>query len=132
VVGVSLPVPIWDRNQGNERVENDLTERVATAYREYAAARRRAERLAAMRDKAEEAYRIIADPTNINVTAVQRLVAQQAVAQARLEYARARGEAWRAASTISGLTLEEAWPPAAVDRGEPGASATGVVPRQSR
>lgn len=127
VVGVSLPVPVWNRNQGNiraalaevgsaareaERVENDLTERVATAYRDYAAARRRAERLAAMRDKADEAYRIIADPANINVTAVQRLVAQQAVAQARLEYARARGEAWRAASTISGLTLEEAWPAA--------------------
>ena len=125
VVGVSLPVPIWDRNQGNiqaamaevgsaakevERVENDLTERTATAFREYAAARKRAERLAAVRDKADEAFRLIADPKNINVTAVQRLVAQQAVAQARLEYARARGEAWRAAAAISGLTLEETWP----------------------
>ena len=126
VVGVSLPVPVWNRNQGNiaaalaevgsaarevERVENDLTERVAVAFREYAAARRRAEGLEAMRDKAERAFQIIADPKNINVTAIQRLVAQQAVAQARLEYARARGEAWRAASAISGLTLEEAWPP---------------------
>jgi outer membrane protein, heavy metal efflux system len=125
VVGVSLPVPVWNRNQGNiraalaevgaaakevERVENDLTERVATAFRDFAAARRQAERLAGVRDKADQAFRLVADPKNINVTAIQRLVAQQAVAQARLEYARARGDAWRAASTLSGLTLEEPWP----------------------
>jgi cobalt-zinc-cadmium efflux system outer membrane protein len=125
VVGVSLPVPVWNRNQGNiqaalaevgsaakevERVQTDLTERVATAFREYAAARRRAERLADVRAKAEQAYRLIADAKNINVTAVQRLVAQQAVAQARLESARARGDAWRAASALSGLAMEEAWP----------------------
>jgi cobalt-zinc-cadmium efflux system outer membrane protein len=126
-LGVSVPVPVWNRNQGNilaaqadvgsaakevQRVEVELTERVATAYREYAAARRRAERLADVRAKAEQAYRLIADPKNINVTAVQRLVAQQAVAQSRLEYVKARGDAWRAASAISGLTLEEKWPAA--------------------
>jgi cobalt-zinc-cadmium efflux system outer membrane protein len=124
-VGVSLPVPVWNRNQGNilaaqaqvgeaakevQRVENDLTERVATAYRDYAAARRRADRLTAVQAKAEEAFRLISDPKNINVTAVQRLVAQQAVAQARLDYARSRGEAWRAAAVISGLALETEWP----------------------
>jgi cobalt-zinc-cadmium efflux system outer membrane protein len=126
VVGVSLPVPVWNRNQGNiraalaevglaareaERVENDLTERLAVAFREYAAARRQAERLAAVRDKADRAFRLVADPKNLNVTAIQRLVAQQAVAQALLESARARGDAWRAASVLSGLTLEEPWPP---------------------
>ena len=124
-IGISLPVPVWNRNQGSilaaqaevgsaakevQRVETDLTDRVAAAFRDYASARRRAERLATVRDKAEEAFRILSDPKNINVTAVQRLVAQQAVAQARLDYARARGEAWRAASVISGLTLEETWP----------------------
>src|SRR5206468_10271082 len=68
-VGVSVPVPVWNRNQGNvlaaqalvgeatreiNRVENDLTERVAAAHRDYASARRRAERFADVRKKAEE------------------------------------------------------------------------------
>jgi len=125
-VGVSLPVPAWNRNQGNvqaalaevglaakevERVEADLTERVATAYRDYAAARRRAERLAGVRAKAEEALRLIAEEKNFNFTTVQRLVAQQAVIQATLDQVRAQGDAWRAASALSGLTLEERWPP---------------------
>jgi cobalt-zinc-cadmium efflux system outer membrane protein len=127
-VGVSLPVPVWNRNQGNvqaalvevaaaakeiDRVEADLTERVATAYRDYAAARRRAERLAGVRAKAEEAFRLIAEEKNFNFTTLQRLVAQQAVIQAALDQVRALGDAWRAASTLSGLTLEEPWPPKA-------------------
>ena len=45
-----------------------------------------------------------------NFTTVQRLVAQQAVTQASLDQLRAHGEAWRAASVLSGLTLEEQWP----------------------
>jgi cobalt-zinc-cadmium efflux system outer membrane protein len=125
VVGVSLPVPVWNRNEGNiqtaqaqigeatreiSRVENDLTERIATAYREYAAARKRAERFAEVQKKAEEAYKLIVEEKNFTLSAVQRLVAQQAVAQASLEHVKARGEAWRAASVISGLTLEEQWP----------------------
>jgi cobalt-zinc-cadmium efflux system outer membrane protein len=127
-VGVSVPVPVWNRNQGNilaaqaqageaarevQRVENDLTERVAAAYRDYASARRRAERLTVARERTEEAYRLIASEKTFLIPATQRLLAQQAVAQARLEYARARGEAWRAASVLSGLTLEDYWPPPA-------------------
>lgn len=133
-VGVSLPVPAWNRNQGNvqaalaevgtaakevDRVEADLTERVATAYRDYAAARRRAERLAGVRAKAEEAFRLIAEEKNFNFTTVQRLVAQQTVIQATLDQVRALGDAWRAASTLSGLTLEEQWPPTGPAVGPP-------------
>lgn len=125
MVGVSLPVPVWNRNQGNiqaalaevgsatrevQRVETDLTERVSVAFREYAAARTRAERYAQVRARAEEAYRLIVGEKNFNLTAIQRLVAQQAVSQARLEYARSRGDAWRSASVLSGLTLEDPWP----------------------
>ena len=130
-VGVSLPIPVWNRNQGNilaaqahlgeatkevTRVENDLTERIATAHRDYAAARRRAERLVEVRTKAEEAFRLIAEEKNFNFTTVQRLVAQQAVTQATLEQVKALGDAWRAASVLSGLTLEEQWPPVADPR----------------
>jgi cobalt-zinc-cadmium efflux system outer membrane protein len=124
-VGISLPVPVWNRNEGNiaaaqaqvaeaakevQRVENDLTERVASAYRDYAAAKRRAERLAEVRKKAEESLGLIAGEKNFNFTTVQRLVAQQAVTQAAAEYVKARGDAWKAASALSGLTLEEQWP----------------------
>jgi len=124
-VGISVPVPVWNKNQGNilaaqasvgeatreiNRVENDLTERVAAAFRDYASARRRAERFTEVRKKAEEAYKLIVEEKSFTLSPLQRLVAQQAVAQARLEYVKARGEAWRAASVISGLTLEEQWP----------------------
>lgn len=124
MLGVSLPLPVWNRNQGAvqaaeahvgeaarevERVENDLTDRVATAYRDFAAARTKAERLEGVRAKADEAFRLIAG-NDFTFTTVQRLVAQQAVTQARLEAAKALSDAWRAASALSGLTLEEAWP----------------------
>jgi len=123
-VGVSVPLPTWNRNQGGiqaaqaqvaqavrgvEQAENDLADKVAAAYREYAAARTRAERLEKVRAKAEEAFRLIAE-NELNFTAAQRLIAQSAVAQARLEAAKSRADAWRAASAISGLTLEEEWP----------------------
>jgi cobalt-zinc-cadmium efflux system outer membrane protein len=38
------------------------------------------------------------------------LQAQRAVQEANLEYIRALADAWRAASEISGLLLEEHWP----------------------
>ncbi|MSR55375.1 MAG: TolC family protein [Gemmataceae bacterium] len=125
MVGISLPIPTWNRNQGNilasqasigeatrevQRVELDLTERIASAYRDYAAARQRAKRLEDVRNKADEAFRLISGDKNFNFTTVQRLVAQQAVTQASLDQLRAQGEAWRAASVLSGLTLEEQWP----------------------
>jgi cobalt-zinc-cadmium efflux system outer membrane protein len=124
-VGISLPLPAWNRNQGGlmaaqavasqamhevERIETELTEKVATAYRDYAATRTRAERLDKARAKAEEAYQLIAG-NDLTFTTIQRLVAQEAVSQARLEALKARAEAWKAASTLSGLTLEETWPP---------------------
>ncbi len=126
-VGLSVPVPVWNRNQGNIRaakaqiaesiqaiavVENDLTERLATAFRDFAASKKRAERYkAAIMPRARETY-------DLSVKAYQGgqfeylrvLEAQRSVAQANLDYIRALGEAWRAASVISGLTLEEEWP----------------------
>ena len=35
---------------------------------------------------------------------------QKPVAEAKLEYNRALGEAWKAAGELSGLLMEEAWP----------------------
>jgi cobalt-zinc-cadmium efflux system outer membrane protein len=126
-IGVSVPVPLWNRNQGNilaaqaqvgeavqevGRVENELTDRVAGAFRDYAAARQRAERYrTAILPRAKEAYELSVKAYQGGLFEYLRVLeAQRAVAQANLEYIRALGEAWKAAAAISGLTLEERWP----------------------
>jgi len=122
-VGVSVPVPVWNRNQGNiraaqaqlgealqevRRAEADLAERLATAFRDYAAARQRAERLDDVRRKAAEAFEITRQARTL--TTLQRLESQRAHYQADLDYLKALADAWKAASVISGMTLEEVWP----------------------
>lgn len=126
-LGASAPIPVWNRNQGNirtaqaelgeamqevARVENDLADRVATALRIYDAARRRAEIYRTeILPRAQETY-------NLSLKAFQGgqfeylrvIAAQRAVAEARLEYNKSLGEAWKGAAQLSGLLLEEAWP----------------------
>jgi cobalt-zinc-cadmium efflux system outer membrane protein len=136
MVGVSAPIPVWNRNQGNiraakaelgvavqdvGRAENDLAERVATATRAYAAAVKLAEQYRKdILPKAEETYKLSLDAFKGGQFEYLRVIqAQRAVAEARLEYNRALGEAWRAAADLSGLLLEESWP------GPPPASPTG-------
>jgi cobalt-zinc-cadmium efflux system outer membrane protein len=135
-LGLSLPVPIWNRNQGNVRaaqaeigaavqdvgrVQNDLADRVATAFRTYASARRRAERYrTAIIPKATETYELsLVAFKGGQFEYLRVLQAQRTIGESKLEYNRSLGEAWRAAADMSGLLLEEAWPPAA----EPPASA---------
>src|SRR5581483_7137377 len=127
LIGVSAPIPAWNRNQGNiraaraelgmavqevGRVENDLAERVATALRAYEAALKLAEQYKTdILPKAEETYKLSLEAFKGGQFEYLRVIqAQRAVAEARLEYNRALGEAWRAAGEISGLLLEEAWP----------------------
>jgi cobalt-zinc-cadmium efflux system outer membrane protein len=126
-VGVSLPVPVWNRNEGNifaaraqlgeavarvGRVKNELVVRLATAHTAYSAARQRADRYrAVILPKAQETY-------DLSVKAYQGgqfeylrvFQAQRALAEARLEYVRSLGEMWRAAAELAGLTLEDDWP----------------------
>lgn len=126
-IGMSLPVPLWNRNQGNiqaaqaqlgeaiqevGRVENDLVERLATAFRDYAAARLRAERYkTAIIPRARETYELSLKAYQGGQFEYLRVLeAQRSVVQANLEYVRALGDSWRAASVISGLLLEEYWP----------------------
>ncbi|MBX9579283.1 MAG: TolC family protein, partial [Gemmataceae bacterium] len=125
--GLSAPIPVWNRNQGNiraaraelgmavqevGRVENDLAERVAVAYRTYAAALELAERYRAdLLPKAVETYNLAREAFKGGQFEYLRVIqAQRAVAEARLEYNRALGEAWRAAAELSALVLEEFWP----------------------
>lgn len=125
--GVSAPIPVWNRNQGNVRetkaelgmaiqnvgrVENDLADRLAAAFRSYAAARERAELYRTqIIPRAEETYKLSLEAFKGGQFEYLRVIAaQRAVAEARLERNRSLGEAWRAAGEISGLLLEEAWP----------------------
>ena len=127
-VGVSVPVPVWNRNQGNIRVvqaelnvaaqevcrvQNELVEKLATAYRDYAAAKQRAERYReAILPKARESFELCSKAYQGGTFEYLRVLeAQRAITQANLEYVRAMGEAWKAAGEISGLLQEEVWPP---------------------
>jgi cobalt-zinc-cadmium efflux system outer membrane protein len=129
LLGMSVPLPTWNRNQGNVRaaqaevgmagrdvgrVENELAGRLALAFRAYAAAKRRAERYtAAILPRAEETYALSLRAFRGGEFEYLRVLqAQRAVAEARLEANRSLGEAWRAAAELSGLLLEEVWPPA--------------------
>jgi len=126
-VGVSVPVPVWNKNQGAIRAaraelgmairavgqtENELAGRVAAAHQAYASAR---ERVAVYQKellpRAEEALRLSSAAFKGGQFEYLRVIqAQRAVAEARLELNKALAEAWRAAAELSGLLLEEIWP----------------------
>ena len=126
-LGLSAPVPVWNRNQGNiraakaelgmavqdvGRAEIDLAERVAVALRTYSAAVKLAEQYRTeVLPRAEETYRLSLEAFKGGQFEYLRVIqAQRAVAEARLEYNRVLGEAWRAAADLSALLLEEWWP----------------------
>jgi cobalt-zinc-cadmium efflux system outer membrane protein len=126
-LGASAPIPVWNRNQGNirsaqaelgeavqeiARVETDLADRVATAFRIYDAARRRAEVYRTdVLPKAQETYSLSLKAFQGGQFEYLRVIqSQRAVAEAKLEYNKSLGEAWRGAAQLSGLLLEEAWP----------------------
>ena len=135
-LSVSMPVPVWDRNQGGiqaaradlgraiqevGRVENVLTNRVATAYREFATAVHQAERYReAILPRTEETYELSLKAYQGGQFEYLRVLeAQRTLAEVNLEYLRLLGDAWKAASTLSGLTLEENWPPVPPAEQEP-------------
>ena len=125
---LSLPVPLWNRNQGNilaaeaeltkaaqevARVRNELAGRLATAYAQYAAARARADRYrSSVLPQARELFDIAAKGFAAGQFDYLRVLqAQRAFQEANLEYVRSQGEAWQAASDVAGLLLEEPpWP----------------------
>lgn len=142
-IGLSVPIPVWNRNQGRiaaataelgsaqqevGRVENDLAERVASAFREFAAARQRADRYRlGILPKAREAYELsLRAYQGGQFEYLRVLEAQRAISSANLEYVRALADAWKSASILSGLTLEDQWPPIL----PPGGAAPPVLPQQ--
>lgn len=126
LLGVSLPVPLWNKNQGNiraaraelamamrevGRVEADLAERVATATRAFASSKALAEQYRTqILPKAEETYRLAREAFKGGQFEYLRVIqAQRAVAEVKLESVRALGDGWKAAAVLSGLLLEERW-----------------------
>lgn len=126
-VGVSMPVPVWNRNQGNIRAaraelgmaiqavgqtENELAARVAAAFQIYASARERATVYQKeLIPRAEETFKLSMAAFKGGQFEYLRVIqAQRAIAEARLELNKSLGEAWRAAAELSGLLLEEWWP----------------------
>ncbi|MBA4066639.1 MAG: hypothetical protein C0501_23630 [Isosphaera sp.] len=138
--GVTAPVPVWNRNQGNiraaraelgraiaevDRVAAALDERVAAAFRAYAAGRERAERYRAevlpRAVRAAELTLKAFEAGGGEVDSLRLLASQRAVTEAGLEYNTSLAQAWRAAAELSGLLLEDAWPgPGAAPDAPPG------------
>lgn len=124
---VSIPVPVWNRNQGNiqsahaevgraiqevDRVKNDLINKLAAAFGDYTAAKERAERYRnSIMPDAREAYKLALSAFQGGQFEYLRVLqAQRTVAEATLVYVQILAEQWRAASEIAGLLLEEHWP----------------------
>ncbi|NBO93095.1 MAG: TolC family protein [Planctomycetia bacterium] len=126
-VGVSLPVPIWNRNQGNiavaqaelgdaiqhvGRAQTELTDQLGEAFAAYASAKRRAELYRErLLPRAREGFELSLKGYKANQFDYLRVLeAQRALAQADLETIRSLGDAWKAAANLSALLLEENWP----------------------
>lgn len=126
-MGVNGALPVWNRNQGSiraaqaelgaaiqevGRVENDLADRVASAFRVYDAARQRVElyrtsmlpKLREMADLSLKAFQ------GGQFDFVKLVLARRTVVEAVLEYNKSLADAWKAAAQLSGLLLEESWP----------------------
>lgn len=130
-VSVAVPLPTWNRNQGNimaaramlgdaerevSRVETELVDRLAMAYRDYSSASRKVGRYRdAVIPRAKELFQLAAQAEMAGqLDSLKVLEAQRSVAQARLEYVKSLGDAWKAAAAIAGLLLEESWPASTV------------------
>lgn len=124
---VGVPIPVFNRNQGNimtaradvgksmqevPRVQNELLGRLATAFGNYAAAKERVDQYRKLiLPTAQQANKIALDAYKGGQFEYLRVLqSQRTLLEANLEYIRALGEAWRAASEISGLLLEESMP----------------------
>lgn len=142
LVEIGVPLPIFDRNQGNiaaaeadldrarrevRRVELALRSRLSPVLAGYRTALRRVERYqGAVLPRAQQAYTLYLNRFRQMAAAYpQVLIAQRTLGQVRAEYVQALVGVWQHAVLIRGLLLAgglaESWPPA-------GTTATGAMP----
>jgi cobalt-zinc-cadmium efflux system outer membrane protein len=128
LVGASVALPVFNRNQGNilaaqaelarltaeaRQVELKLTERLTQAFQRYETARKQVEaytRKDGIVDTARESLRLIAlayEKGDAKFDINTFLDAQRTLVQARLSYIQAQADLWRAAIEIAGLLQEE-------------------------
>lgn len=129
---VGLPIPVFNRNQGNIRsaraeigeanrqiaeTGNDLVARLATSFGDYSAAKERVDQFRTeILPDARKAYELSLNAFQGGEFQYLRVLqAQRTLAEADLEYVRSLGEMWKAAADISGLLLEENWPAVPVE-----------------
>lgn len=122
-VQVSVPLPLWDRNQGNRRraladlneasnrlrqKELDLGERLAVQVQAYETARLQSERIRReIVPRAEETLRLTRDAFEAGETSfLQLLTAQRTLFEARLDELEFRRQAAETAARIGGNLLE--------------------------
>jgi cobalt-zinc-cadmium efflux system outer membrane protein len=127
VVGIVMPIPVWDRNQGNilsaradivgaaesrSILRNELLREAVDAFARYRASKQMAERLGKeVIPNARQAQRIVRDSYEKGIVEVSRLLqAQRAQAEASLAYNQALSDAWKAAAEIAGLLQQEDFP----------------------
>jgi cobalt-zinc-cadmium efflux system outer membrane protein len=124
-VEIGMPLPFFNRNQGNiysaefdvirtrqgvEEVELKLQERLTSAFQRYRTARQQVElyRKEILRD-AEDALRLVQkgyDRDDAKYGYFALLQAQRTEAQVRLSYVQALSDLWRSTAEISGLLQE--------------------------
>lgn len=126
-LGISVPLPLWDRNQGNilaadaqvsqalervRQVQEELRDQLATAFREYSAARKRVQRYEQdILPRVREAVELAMQGYTGGVMEYLRVLeAQRSEIETRLDYLASLGDAWQAAAQISGIAGEKAWP----------------------
>lgn len=92
------------------RVQNDLASRVANLFGQYSAAKDRADRFRTSILPTANRWNLSEKAYKAGQLEYLRVVqAQRTFLDAVLEYTCALSDAWRAASEISGLLLDENW-----------------------
>lgn len=122
-VQVGLPLPLWNRNQGGirqaqaevaeaarnvQRVEQNLSQRLAAAFRRYADAQALAETYASeILPRSQRTLDLVQTGYRQGETGyIELLTAQQTFSQTNLAYLEALGELWQSYALIDGLLLE--------------------------
>ena len=129
-VQVGMPLPVWNRNQGGirqaqaeiteavrnvDRVERDLNQRLADAFRQYSDAYVSAETYASdILPRSQRTFELVGRGyTQGEVGYLDLLAAQHTFSQTNLAYLDALGSLWQSYMNIEGLLLNGslAWQP---------------------
>lgn len=121
-VQVGIPIPVFDKNQGNicaaeaewiaacrelERIELDLQDRLAMAFRRFTNARQQVQRYKMqIVPRAERSLKLVTDGYEMGqVEYLTLLTAQQTYYQVSLSYLDSLRELWAASAIIEGQLL---------------------------